>query len=249
LYEYNIPLPKRLSGLDGLTVLHISDVHLLDGHAGPTSELGVIASFLEQSKRNIDLVFFTGDLITRSPNDLNDLAKNHLRRISRCAQHCFFVRGNHDFHGHTPEVVTRWLDEAGFPDYTNMCAELNRGSSRFSVCGIDDAYFGSPVAPAEVSPDFIITHNLDAIRANFPKDIFCVFSGHTHGGEAWLRPFGYLMKAWGYLDDVNRNIRGWSSLTQSTLSFVHPGQARYYVRHPGLWLPPGIAIHTFRRQD
>jgi predicted MPP superfamily phosphohydrolase len=249
-YDYNIPLPRQHSGLDGLSILHLSDVHLLAGKSRPTDELRVISDYIAQTGRRIDLVFLSGDLITRSPQDLNEDAFQILRGISSKAQHSFFVLGNHDYHGHTPAIVSEWISDAGFLDITNKSVDLRRGSNKFSIHGVDDAYFGSPLAPSldDATPDrfnILLTHNLDAVRSNFPKNLNCIFSGHTHGGEAWLRSFGYAMKLWNYLDDLNQNIRGWSALHNDCLSFVHPGMARYYVRHPGLWLPPGVVFHSF----
>jgi len=249
-YEYRVPLPREHAALDGLTVLHLSDVHLLKGNSRPIDELAVIDSYLERTGYRLDLVFFSGDLITRSTEDLDDRAQTILQRIASRAQHSFFTLGNHDYHGHTPALVSEWISRAGFHDITNRSAELRRAGTPFAVYGVDDAYFGRPQAPShdDVPQDrfnVLVTHNLDAIRANFPRNFNCMFSGHTHGGEAWIKAFGYVMKAWNYLDDVNRNIRGWSMLSDSCYSFVHPGMARYYIRHPGLWLPPGVVFHTF----
>jgi predicted MPP superfamily phosphohydrolase len=245
-----VPLPREHAALDGLTVLHLSDVHLLKGNSRPIDELAVIDRYLQRTGYRLDLVFFSGDLITRSTEDLDDRAQTILRSIASRAQHSFFTLGNHDYHGHTPALVSEWMSHAGFHDITNRSAELRRAGTPFAVYGIDDAYFGRPQAPSrdDVPHDrfnMLVTHNLDAIRANFPRNFNCMFSGHTHGGEAWIKAFGYIMKAWNYLDDVNRNIRGWSMLSDSCYSFVHPGMARYYIRHPGLWLPPGVVFHTF----
>lgn len=252
-YDYNIPLPRQHSGLDGLSILHLSDVHLLNGKKRPTEELRIISDYINQTGRRIDLVFLSGDLITRSPQDLNDDAFKILEGISNKAQHSFFVLGNHDYHGHTPAIVSEWISNAGFLDITNKTVELARGDTKFSIHGVDDAYFGRPLAPSpnDVTSDrfnILLTHNLDAVRSNFPYNLNCIFSGHTHGGEAWLKAFGYAMKLWNYLDDLNQNIRGWSALHNDCLSFVHPGMARYYVRHPGLWLPPGVVFHSFFSQ-
>jgi predicted MPP superfamily phosphohydrolase len=251
IYQYELPLPAQHSKLDGMKVLHLSDVHLLKDNHRPTEQLEQIDSYLAQNDQRFDLILFSGDLITRSPDDLSDRAFNVLQKLSQKAQHSFFTLGNHDYHGHTPLAVGDWITRAGFHEITNKSVDLSRSGSKISLFGIDDAYFGSPQAPTPkaVSTDSFnigLTHNLDSIRANFPRNFHYWFSGHTHGGEAWLKAFGYLMKTWNYLDDLNQNIRGWSMLTDTCASFVHPGMARYYVRHPGLWLPPGAVVHTFR---
>jgi len=251
IYKYQLPLPAQHRQLDGMKVLHLSDVHLLKDNHRPTEQLEQIDSYLAQKDPRLDLILFSGDLITRSPDDLSDRAFKVLQKLSQKAQHSFFTLGNHDYHGHTPLAVGDWITRAGFHEITNKSVDLSRSGSKISLFGIDDAYFGSPQAPTpeSVSTDSFnigLTHNLDSIRSNFPRNFHYWFSGHTHGGEAWLKAFGYLMKTWNYLDDLNQNIRGWSMLTDTCASFVHPGMARYYVRHPGLWLPPGAVVHTFR---
>jgi predicted MPP superfamily phosphohydrolase len=251
IYEYELPLPAQHRQLDGMKVLHLSDVHLLKDNHRPTEQLEQIDSYLAQNDPRLDLILFSGDLITRSPDDLSDRAFKVLQKLSQKAQHSFFTLGNHDYHGHTPLAVGDWITRAGFHEITNKSVDLSRSGSKISLFGIDDAYFGSPQAPTpeSVSTDSFnigLTHNLDSIRSNFPRNFHYWLSGHTHGGEAWLKAFGYLMKTWNYLDDLNQNIRGWSMLTDTCASFVHPGMARYYVKHPGLWLPPGAVVHTFR---
>lgn len=250
VYEYSLPLPVQHRGLDGLRILHLSDVHLLKGHSRPTDELGLVAEFTKRSHPRPDIVIFTGDLITRSPDDLNAHALEHLRLLSGLAQHSFWVPGNHDFHGHTPELISSWMQDAGFVDLTNLQIDLNRRGSPFSIYGIDDCYFGSPTAPEQVDPDrlnIVMTHNLDAIRSNFPSDVFAFFSGHTHGGETWLPGFVHLMNIWGYLEGVNRSVKDWSVLNDTgSLSYVSRGLARYYCQNPLVWLPPGVTFHTLR---
>ncbi len=251
IYEYELPLPAQHRKLNGMKVLHLSDVHLLKDNHRPTEQLEQIDSYLAHNEQRLDLILFSGDLITRSPDDLSDRAFNVLQKLSQKAQHSFFTLGNHDYHGHTPLAVGDWITRAGFHEITNKSVDLSRSGSKISLSGVDDSTYGSPRAPSQdsVGPDSFnigVTHNLNSLRANFPKNFHYWFAGHTHGGEAWLRTLADLMKKCNCLDDLNQNIRGWSMLTDTCASFVHPGMARYYVRHPGLWLPPGAVVHTFR---
>jgi predicted MPP superfamily phosphohydrolase len=251
IYKYQLPLPAQHRQLDGMKVLHLSDVHLLKDNHRPTEQLEQIDLYLAQKDPRLDLILFSGDLITRSPDDLSDRAFKVLQKLSQRAQHSFFTLGNHDYHGHTPLAVGDWITRAGFHEITNKSVRLSRSGSKISLSGVDDSTYGSPRAPSQdsVGPDSFnigVTHNLNSLRANFPKNFHYWFAGHTHGGEAWLRTLADLMKKCNCLDDLNQNIRGWSMLTDTCASFVHPGMARYYVRHPGLWLPPGAVVHTFR---
>jgi predicted MPP superfamily phosphohydrolase len=252
LFEYDIPLKPEHRELSGMTILHLSDVHLLERSPRPTRELNHIANFLDTRRLRTDLVVLSGDLITVSPRDLNDSAAAALRRITARAQHSLFVLGNHDYHGHTPERVGRWASDVGFVELTNKSAQLRYKGTRIVVSGIDDAYFGSPLAPHSLrEEDFnlTITHNQDSIRSNHPSPVDLILSGHTHWGELKFLNAVRLMQAWGYCDDVNQHTRGWAMLTERALSFVHPGLARYYVPYPILRQPPGVVLHHLRAID
>jgi predicted MPP superfamily phosphohydrolase len=252
LFEYDMPLRPEHRELSGMTILHLSDVHLLEKSSKPTRELNHIATFLEAKGVRTDLVVLSGDLITVSPRDLNDSAAEALRRITERAQYSFFVLGNHDYHGHTPERIGKWVSDVGFVELTNKSAELRYKGTRVVVNGIDDAYFGSPLAPDSLrEEDFnlTITHNNDAIRSNHPSPVDLMLAGHTHCGELKFFNGVRLMRAWGYCDDVNQHTRGWAMLTERTLSFVHPGLARHYVPYPILRQPPGVVLHHLRAID
>jgi predicted MPP superfamily phosphohydrolase len=246
LFEYQVPIGVQHHNLSGMTILHLSDVHLLSSNQRPTQELQSIARYIQSKDLCFDLVVFSGDLITVSPRDLSDEAAVALRQLTSRAHYSFFVPGNHDYHGHTPALISQWISEAGFIDLTNQTAELTRRGTSFAIHGVDDAYFGAPVAPQGLSEDvfhLVLTHNLDSIRANFPAPVDLILSGHTHWGEFRFLNAVRLMRAWGYCDDVNQHTRGWAALTDRSLSFVHPGLARYYVPYRGLRHPPGVVIH------
>jgi hypothetical protein len=248
VYEYAVPLPCDHKSLSGLSVLHLSDVHLLEHSSQPTSELGELVSYLERTERRFDMVVFSGDLITVSPADMSDHALDHLKAIASRAHHCFFTHGNHDYHGHTPAVISAWLARAGFHDINNRMAELRRGEKHLNIYGLDDSYFGQPVAPSQIPSDrycIVMTHNLDAVSSEFPDFTGVVLSGHTHWGELRLFDGAKIMNRWGYCDDLNQHTRGWKALSDNALSFVHPGLARYYVPYKFFRHPPGFVIHTF----
>jgi predicted MPP superfamily phosphohydrolase len=252
LFEYQVPLSAQHQNLSGMSILHLSDVHLLATNQRPTQELQSIARYVQSKNLRFDLVLFSGDLITVSPRDLSDEAGKALRQLTSRAQYSFFVPGNHDYHGHTPALVSQWIAGAGFIDLTNQTAELTRRGTSFAIHGVDDAYFGAPVAPDTLSEDIfnlVLTHNLDSIRANFPAPVDLIISGHTHWGEFRFLNAVRLMRAWGYCDDVNHHTRGWAALTERSLSFVHPGLARYYVPYRGLRHPPGVVIHRLTSES
>lgn len=247
VYEYDVPIKRLPLELEGFTILHLSDIHFLKGCERPCRELSKVAEYLESGKRRVDMILLSGDVITRSPDDLNHDALRQLHRMSDVCPQAFMVYGNHDYHGHVPAVISKHLERAGFHDINNHHVALRVGGATLNVFGVDDAYFGDPKPPASLRPsetNIVLTHNLDAIRGNFPKDVDLILSGHTHWGEVRLFDGSSLMKMWGYCDNINQHTKHWDILSDRTLSFVHPGLARYYVPFKGLRHPPGVAIHT-----
>lgn len=247
VYEYDVPIQRLPRDLHGFTILHLSDIHFLKGCERPCDELAQVARFLETGRRKIDLILLSGDVITRSPEDLNKEALRQLNRMSDVCPQSFMVYGNHDYHGHMPAIISKQLEEVGFHDINNHQVRLKIGEASLNIIGVDDAYFGDPSPPKRIDKDsinIVLTHNLDAIRGNFPADIDLILSGHTHWGEVKIFDGASLMRIWGYCDNINRHTKQWDVLSDRTLSFVHPGLARYYVPFRGLRHPPGLAIHS-----
>lgn len=252
VFEYEVPVRELPSALSGFTILHLSDIHLLKGRERPLRELEHLATFVERSNRRFDAVLMTGDLITRSPDDLCSRGLSCLQRIAGATSLAFSVHGNHDYHGHVPALISRELERVGFYDLNNQTVTITVSGAPLTLIGVDDAYFGHPKAPESIKrsgTNIVLTHNLDSIRSNFPRDVDLILSGHTHWGEARMFDGARLMKMWGYSDNVNRHTKHWDVLSERTLSYVHPGLARYYVPYRGLCYPPGIAIHSLVPAD
>ncbi len=249
MYEYSVPVRNLAPALDGFTILHLSDVHFLGSCQRAQQELGNLACYLERGERRIDTILLSGDVITRSPDDLDREALRQLRRLTEVCPQAFMVYGNHDYHGHTPALISRELERVGFHDINNHRVTLTVDGAPLNVFGVDDAYFGRPDAPSAVRQDqtnILVTHNLDAIRGNFPEHFDLILSGHTHWGEVRFVNGSDLMRLWGYTDNINRQTKHWDVLSERTLSYVHPGLARYYVPFRGLRHPPGFVLHTLR---
>jgi predicted MPP superfamily phosphohydrolase len=247
IYEYDVPLRNLPIALHGLSIVHLSDVHLLASHRRPVRELTALADLMEHSDKKVDLVILSGDLITKGPEDLCPDALRALRRICTVCPLSYMVHGNHDYHGHVPALISHQLESVGFKDINNKHITLTIDGVRLNLYGVDDEYFGLPIAPRAVPEDevnILVTHNLDAIRRDCASGLDLILSGHTHWGEIRGVDGASLMRLWGYCDNVNGQIKHWEMLNDRTLSFVHPGLARYYVPWRGLRHPPGFAIHT-----
>ena len=247
VYEYDVPLAGLPRPLRGLSILHLSDIHFLKSTDRSLKEMSRVAQFFESGERKIDLILLSGDVITKSPDDLCSDSLRQLQRLSSVCPQAFMVHGNHDYHGHMPASISKQLEDVGFHDINNHHVRLTIGGAPLNIFGIDDAYFGKPTPPDTVSSEetnIVLTHNLDAIRGNFPKGVDLILSGHTHWGELKLFDGSRVMNWWGYSDNINRHTKHWEMLTDRTRSYVHPGLARYYVPFRGLRHPPGVALHT-----
>ena len=248
LYSYDVPIRNVRPELVGTTVLHISDVHFLKDDPRPILELQNLARELDSSKRRIDLLLISGDILTRGPEDLTAAGARALASIAEHAAVSAYVPGNHDYHGQGQHMLHAAMRDAGILDITNRHIRLTISGAPLHLYGVDDAIFGAPRAPEIRNDDeagILLVHNLDAVRKNFSDSFDLILSGHTHWGEIRFFNGSRIMNAWGYCDNKNGHTHGWDMLTDRALSYVHPGLARYYARIPAVWHPPGFAIHTF----
>ena len=253
LYSFSIPILPSANRASPPTILHLSDVHFLKGDPRPILEIQKLTDTLRQGNISPDVIVLTGDTITRMPDDYCPAALRAYQELSELARYRFAVLGNHDYHGKTPSLISAGLESAGFTDITHEEARVVVRGHQLNFYGIDDAYFGRPIPPKEVGStgtNIVLTHNLDSIRENFPHQTDLILSGHTHWGELRLPSLPRLgvldgmwwMNKWGYSDNINGHTRHWDALTRRTLSFVHPGLARYYVPRI-LAHPPGFVLH------
>jgi predicted MPP superfamily phosphohydrolase len=252
VYEYDVPISALPKPLQGLTILHLSDIHFLKSSDRPWREMSRVAEYLERGERRVDLILLSGDVITKGPEDLCKQSLRQLQRLSDVCPQSFMVHGNHDYHGHLPAIISKQLQEVGFYDINNHHIRLTIDGAPLNIFGVDDAYFGNPTPPSSIEPgetNIVLTHNLDAIRDDFPRDIDLILSGHTHWGEVRFFDGARVMKWWGYSENANSHTKHWDMLTDRTRSYVHPGLARYYIPFAELRHPPGVVIHTLRSDE
>ena len=245
-----IPLPTLPPALDGMTIVHLSDLHI-----GLFTKGQVLARIAEAVNRlEGDLLLFTGDLIN---NELEWLpaAMEMLRTLRPEPVLC---EGNHDLISSRLSFEAR-LKEAGF------CLLLNEAVTRM-VRGVPVQLLGLRWGGPKNWQDHHNEHDLAASMeqllaqrdpAAFPillahhphawdysADIPLTLSGHTHGGQLMLderRGFGPLM------------FRYWSGLYTRPADAQNPTKALVVNNGAGNWFPlrteaPAEIIHiTLRR--
>ncbi len=233
--------------LDGLRVLHVTDLHLRQG-AHPADE---IAPVLDGER--FELAVFTGDL---ADDEGGCVALAPLLRALRPAEGAFAVLGNHDhyFYRHTtgegplqndlrPLLAT--LHAAGVTLLTNAHATACGG--RLAVIGVDDPTLGldrvdvafAGLAPR--APKIMLAHSPDVLTRLGHHRPGLLLAGHTHGGQLRLPGIGAL----GTVSGLPRRY--------TMGAYVYDGVPTYVSRGVGtsgaparLYCPPEIAVITLR---
>jgi uncharacterized protein len=220
-------LDIRLAGLpaalDGVTILHVSDVHA--GH-GPGLAMLERAAVWSESIRP-DLIALTGDLVTRA-RGVDRLQHAAARLAATARVGAFAVLGNHD-HGDAtdPFADDTGVDElAGFQLLASVgCGFELRGCS-VSIVGVDAGGF-----PRRRYLDALTQLNRDAelrvllchfptVLDRIPPGAFqLVLAGHLHAGQICLpKPGGRVGLAHPrarYLDGLYQR--------EGTLMHISPG--------------------------
>jgi len=234
LYRYDVPIKNLPPELEGLSILHLSDIHFHRQRLERIKEMRALAAHLELRNDRVDITAITGDLITDNSNDLNALALRTLNRLAPDSVR-LFTRGNHDYYEQSAAYLDRALTELGFHDVTSKPVRIIVQGKPLNIYGIDDFLEGTPAAPVvapnhEDETNLLFTHNLDAVRSNCPDVFDVILSGHLHAGEV---NFGLLngvdiMRMFGYAQNINQQRVGWDTLTERALSFISPGHVRHW---------------------
>ncbi len=194
-----VPLAAE-SGLNGLTILHLSDVH--------AQGVGTWAVSALEQLRDLepDLVAVTGDVMTGRAG-LEPAARALARLRSRLGT--YVVLGNHDhYHGNLwgrvmggigrfsrPDEVAEELARNGLKTLLNGNHSLETRVGPLQIVGTDDPFFGLADVEAayqgidESEPVLVLAHSPDAAAVLEGRRCDLMLSGHTHGGQL-LAPMG-----------------------------------------------------------
>lgn len=187
LREITVPVAGLPPSLDGLTILHLSDLHFgrtYPEHAqaifrlvyGITADLCVMTGDFRQGHYGPDdhVVPLVGELLNRV----------HIRHGS------WAVLGNHD----TLSLGEQLETEAGVRVLYNEAVPVAVASGvRFWVAGVDDPHWfrlEDPVRALQAIPDgafrIMLAHSPEAASACARLGVHLYLCGHTHGGQICL---------------------------------------------------------------
>ena len=178
LSERTICLPRLPAAWDGLSILHLSDLHLCG-----TPDRVFYQHVMDLCRDwQADLVAITGDIV--------DSDKHHrwivpvLGRL-RWKQAAFAVLGNHDS-WHEPALVRRRLRRLGIRVLGNTWEEIELRGERLIVIGHEGPWF-RPGPDLSNCPQrafrLCLSHTPDNIRWARQNGIDLMLAGHNHGGQ------------------------------------------------------------------
>jgi predicted MPP superfamily phosphohydrolase len=246
--ERDVVLPHWPRRLDGLRVVHLSDIHV--GGNMNRQRLNTIVELTNRARP--ELVLHTGDFLTHRSGDFDAPLYEALARI-RAPLGQWACLGNHDFD--SPDRLVRSLQGAGVVTLRNRIttipldgALLEIGGCDFRFSGLNgDAYARIVSAwPRSAGvPRLLLVHDPRAFASLPVECADLVLSGHTHGGHIGVqidRDHAITVVALAGIPDQGIFRRG--DLTLFVTRCV--GFYGYPMR---LGIPPEIAVLTLRSGD
>ena len=198
-----LDLPQLPRDLDGMTVAHVSDIHV--GRFTHGSTLSRIVETTNDLRS--DLVLLTGDLINMNVSDL-PAALDAVRRMQGRFG-VYMIEGNHDL------IEDRWefrraAKASGVPCLLNETATVRARGAEVQLLGLrwgsgaagagrsahrgDAAVAASlkellpSLRPVSESFPILLAHHPHALDYAAAAGIPLTLSGHTHGGQLNLTP-------------------------------------------------------------
>ena len=238
--QTSIWLRRLPPALEGLTIVHLTDIH----HSlfTPIEEVEravELANLLEP-----DVVALTGDYVTFSPAYIWPAARA-LGKL-RARRGVFAVLGNHDFQVDAPEV-TDALRAQRIRVLRNSRHPIRSGGKTLGFLGVDDLWWDSDDLPAALEgvpardSKVLLCHNPRGIWQASEHGIDLVLSGHTHGGQVRLPGLRSLYRS--RLGE--RFVEGWNHLN-GTQIYVSRGIGKVVVPLR-VGCPPEIACLRLHR--
>jgi hypothetical protein len=184
--KLEVPLADLPPALDGLTIAHVSDVHV-----GRFTRGKVLERIVEETNRlDAGVVAITGDLINLSLRDLPAAAD--LVRGFRAKHGVFMCEGNHDL----IESAGRFRGEAErahLPLLRSEAATIEAGGQKVQILGLPWAFGDrghreemerlAPLRQADAFP-IVLAHHPHAF--DFAEGWPLLLAGHTHGGQLMI---------------------------------------------------------------
>lgn len=241
--------PDLPSGIDGMRIAQISDLHV--GPHTPRPHLRRIADAVASARP--DLIVITGDQVDDYGRDVESFARAFVGLAAPLG--VFAIPGNHDVYAGWGEVRAG-LERMGITVLVNDARRLARGGQHFWIAGTGDpAGIGWPEgAGGEAAPhiprtlsrvpvgafSIALAHNPALWPRLAAGGVRLTLSGHTHHGQFSIPALGWSLAS-AFLDlamGVHREGR--------SLLYINPG-TNYWGVPLRIGALPEVTVITLRR--
>lgn len=217
--EHDVPVVDLDPSHDGVRIVQLSDIHV--GNLTPRAH--VRAAIEAANATNPDLIVLTGDYVCWRRYEVG-LAAEQLAGLR--APRVLAVLGNHDYFVWGSGMRAA-LERNGYEVLRNQTTVARVRGAPLAVVGVDDpvtrhddldaAFAGAPAKGTRV----VLCHAPDRAPALAERGADLVLSGHTHGGQMYVK---------GITDRIMKRVglnyrRGWYDVGGERASklYVTPG--------------------------
>lgn len=188
-----IPITGLHPGLEGFTILQMTDIHLY-----PMTQPELVKKSVAMANElDADLITLTGDYVWHFLDAIDELAPI-LAGLN--AKHgVYSTLGNHDY-WLDAGVIQETMEKAGLPVLKNQGVSISQGNGTFYLGGLDDGWSGNPDLHATLNgapqdaPVVLLCHEPDlADRYSLDGRVDLQLSGHTHSGQVRVPGVGALI--------------------------------------------------------
>jgi uncharacterized protein len=187
-------LPKLPRELEGLTIAHLSDLHMTGKHSREFYD-----AIVDHTNRlEPDLVVITGD-IAEKVMCLDWIVPVLSRLQARDGK--YFILGNHEMKLSDVGLLRQLMEEAGFIDLGSRAMRVPLRGIEILVAGSEVPWFGTSPSLTSVSgqagslPHFrlLLSHSPDQLLWAQANNFDLMLAGHTHGGQIRIPFIGALI--------------------------------------------------------
>ena len=183
--EVDIPIANLPSGLNGLRILQLSDIHL--GSFLEESELARVVDASNELRP--DLAVITGDLISVAGDPLEACIKQ-LGRVRTIAG-IYGCLGNHERYARAERETVKLARAADIRFLRREATTLKFGGDEMRIAGVDHQTIrsrggylrGAETLIQEGAFNVLLSHNPDVFPVAKKKGFDLTLAGHTHGGQ------------------------------------------------------------------
>jgi predicted MPP superfamily phosphohydrolase len=189
IHRVEIAIPHLPSGLEGLQIVQLSDIHL----SGYMPRAQVRRAVEMANELRADLAVITGDFITGASDPLADCVDE--LRMLRAPLGVWGCNGNHEIYAKVEHTAEKLFAAAGMKLLRQESVQLTFKGSQFNLIGVDyqrerttegnkqQTLNGVESLVRRDMPNILLSHNPNSFPRAAELGIQLSLAGHTHGGQ------------------------------------------------------------------